>query len=149
MFCASSMLCSRTFTLTTLSSDVPAASRMSFRFSRICRVSVAVVPRSKAVSPDTNTKTPPRTASDPAITSRGGNDIELDLETGFDLRAPHGAGGRPARDVLPVHAVQHVVLDAVVDQRVHLHQPLERRARRRSEERRVGKECRSRWSPDH
>src|SRR6478736_6075339 len=27
--------------------------------------------------------------------------------------------------------------------------PLGRAARRRSEERRVGKECRSRWSPDH
>src|SRR4051812_34070481 len=105
MFDASSMLCSRTFTFTTLSSDDPAASRTSLRFSRICRVSRDVVPRSKAVSPDTNTKAPPRTARDPAITSRGGNNIELDLETGFDLRAPHRAGGRPARDVLPVHAI--------------------------------------------
>src|SRR5687767_3120811 len=129
MFGASSMLCSRTFTFTTLSSDDPAASRTRFRFSRICRVSAAVVPRSTAVSPDTNIKAPPRTAGDPAITSRGGDDIELDFETGFDLRGPHGACGRASRDVLPVHAVQHVVLDAVVDQCVNLHQPIERRAR--------------------
>src|SRR6185436_19679288 len=112
MFAASSMLCSRTFTLTTLSSEEPDASRIRFRFSRICRVSLDVVPRSDAVSPPTNKKAPPRTASDGTITSRAGNDIELDLEAGFDLRGPHGAGGRPARDVLPVHAIQHIVLDA-------------------------------------
>src|SRR5262249_48090971 len=52
-----------------------------------------------------------------------------DLEAGFDLRGPHGARGRTVRDVLPVYAFQHVVLYAVVDQRVHLHQPVERRAR--------------------
>src|SRR6476469_6238496 len=125
MFGASSMLASRTFTFTTLSSDEPDASRIRWRCSRICRVSPAVVPRSEAVSPDTNTKSPPRTASDSAITSRGSDDIELHLETGFDLRSPHGARRRPARDVLSVHAIQHVVLDAVVDQRVNLHQPIE------------------------
>src|SRR5688500_12188664 len=54
-----------------------------------------------------------------------GNHVELDLEAGFDLRAPQGAGGRAVRHVLPVYAVQHVVLYAVVDQRVHLHQPIE------------------------
>src|SRR5689334_3848498 len=120
MFCASSMLCRRTFTLTTLSSDEPASSRICLRFSRICRVSLDVVPRSKALNPDTNTKAPPRTARDGAITSRSSDDIELDLETGFDLRGPHGARGRAARDVLPVHAIQYVVLDAVVDERVNL-----------------------------
>src|SRR5687767_6749363 len=128
MFGASSMLCSRTFTLTTASRDEPAASSMRFRFSRICRVSAAVVPRSEAVRPETNTKAPPRTAGDPAITSRRGNDIELDLETGFDLRAPHGACGRSRCDVLSIYAIQHVILDAVVDECVDLHQPVERRA---------------------
>src|SRR3954469_8901951 len=128
MFGASSMLCSRTFTFTTLSSEEPAPSRMRSRFSRICRVSLDVVPRSAAVRPDTKMKSPPRTASDGAITSRGGDDIELDLETGFDLRRPHGARGRPVGDVLPVDAIQHVVLDAVVDERVNLPQPIERRA---------------------
>src|SRR5262245_3924865 len=108
MFCASSMLASRTFTLTTLSSDEPDDSRMTLRFSRICRVSLAVVLRSEAVSPETNTKAPPRTATDGAITSRGSDDIELNLEAGFDLRGPHRACGRAVRDVLSIYAIQNV-----------------------------------------
>src|SRR4051794_36614882 len=106
MFGASSMLCSRTFTFTTRSSDEPASARISWRFSRICRVSLDVVPRSDAVSPDTKIKAPPRTASDGAITSRGGDDIELDFKTGFDLRGPHGARRRPVCNVLAVDAIQ-------------------------------------------
>src|SRR5215813_11231803 len=57
------------------------------------------------------------------------DDVELDLEPGLALRRPHGAGGRTVGDVLAIDPVEHVVLDAVVDQRMHLHEAIERRAR--------------------
>ena len=60
--------------------------------------------------------------------SRRGDDVELDLEAGLDLHAPDRAAGRRIRHILPVDAVEHVVLDPVVDQRMHLHDPVERGA---------------------
>src|SRR5262245_17822797 len=47
-------------------------------------------------------------------------DVELHLQSGLTLRAPDRAAGRRAWQVLPVDAVEHVVLDAIVDQCVHL-----------------------------
>jgi len=52
---------------------------------------------------------------------RRGGHIEHDLEPGLDLHAHHGAGRWRTRDILPVGAVEHIVLDAIVDHRVHLH----------------------------
>src|SRR5215831_19988060 len=160
MLRSSSMLCSSTFTFTTLASDDPAASSNCLRLVRIWRVSLAVVPcmrspdcRSTAVRPDTNRKSPPLTAIDsgwpgspaasgpragrgmtsrlaligcPSRSSGGGHHVELDLETGFNLRRPHRARRRPVSHVLPIDAVEHVVLDAVIDQRMYLHEPIER-----------------------
>src|SRR5689334_9617732 len=57
--------------------------------------------------------------------SSGSNYIELDLEASLALRGPDRARRRPVGDILPIDAVEHVVFDAVVDQRVHLHQPIE------------------------
>src|SRR5262245_48671951 len=103
MLGASSMLCSHTFTFTTFSSDEPAASSTCLRLIRICRVSLAVVPRTRspdcgstAVRPHTKRKSPPLTTADTAwpkllpassahtegtITSRLG-DIGWSLERG-------------------------------------------------------------------
>src|SRR6202045_1323775 len=157
MLGASSMLCSNTFTFTTLSSDEPAASSSCSRWVRICRVSLAVVPRTRspdcgstAVRPRTKRKSPPLTTVDTAwpkllavsgactagtIISRlgdiggpvssGCDDVELDLEAGLDLCRPHGARRWSVRHVLPIDAIEHVVLDAVVDQRMNLHEPVE------------------------
>src|SRR5262245_34695488 len=113
--------------------------------------------RSIAVRPDTNRKSPPLTAIDTGwpeplavsgtragkgITSRlalircfrarsgGGHHVELDLEAGFNLRRPHRARRRPVSHVLPVDTVEHIVLDAVIDQRMHLYESLERGAGR-------------------
>src|SRR5262249_60989475 len=66
--------------------------------------------------------------------SRSRDDVELDLEAGLALRGPHGARRRPVGDVLPVDPVEDVVLDAVVDQRVNLHEPIERGAGRFEQE---------------
>src|SRR4030095_10487126 len=52
--------------------------------------------------------------------SCSGDHVELYLEACFDLRGPYGARRRSVRNVLPVDTIQHVVLDAVVDQRMHL-----------------------------
>src|SRR3984893_19145451 len=62
--------------------------------------------------------------------SRGRNHIELDLESSLDLRGPHGARRRTTGDVLTVDPVEHVILYAVVNERMHLHEPIERGARR-------------------
>src|SRR5262245_32211406 len=154
MLGASSMLCSSTLTFTILSKDEPALSS-SLRLVRICRVSLAVVPGmrrpdcgSVAVRPDTNRKSPPRTASDAAAPAMRllawfgeemisrlalikhtlfvcrGNGVDLNFEAGLDLHRPDGARRRSARDVLPVDAVEYVILDAVVDERMHLHEPV-------------------------
>src|SRR4030095_7359534 len=101
MFGASSMLCRSTLTFTTLAREEPAAWRTSLRFSRIRRVSLAVVPRiasplsgSTAVSPETKTNAPPRTAKDACrlgarLGSRPGRG---------DVIAPRGrVTGRPFR----------------------------------------------------
>jgi hypothetical protein len=61
---------------------------------------------------------------------RRGDDVEHDLEAGLDLHAHHGAGRRRIWDILSVEAVEDVVLDAVVDHRVHLHQTVEGQPRR-------------------
>src|SRR6516164_3500407 len=162
MLGASSMLWMSTLTLTTLSSDEPAAARSCLRLARIWRVSLAVVPRmavpdcrSVAVRPDTNRKSPPLTIADAAAPTprlasvgwmaaattsrfadmdppnsalRSGDHVELNLEPGLDLRGPDLAGGRAVRHVLAIDAVENVVLDAVVDQRMHLHEAIERGA---------------------
>src|SRR5262249_38781160 len=156
------MLCRSTFTLTTLSSDEPAASSNCLRLARMCRVSLAVVPRTRspvcgstAARPQTKRKSPPLTSGDTArpkppaasrsrggatMTSRVGDiglsfkhsrsrdDVELNLEARLDLCRPHRARRRPVRHVLPIDAIEHVVLDAVVDQGVHLHESIERGA---------------------
>src|SRR5947209_10801884 len=109
MLDASSMLWRSTFTFTTRSSEEPAVSKSCRRLTRICWVSLAVVPGlrspvcgSVAVSPDTKMNAPPRTAIEAtaagaglgaaaggemisrfaAITyrSRGGNHVQLDFE---------------------------------------------------------------------
>src|SRR5262245_58692655 len=192
MLGASSMLCSSTLTFTILSRDEPALSSSCLRLVRICRVSLAVVPGmrmpdwgSVAVRPDTNRKSPPRTAPDaaaPAMTLpawcgeemisrlaliashsfrfcacphrktgshprvkpegrlfpghalRRGHSVDLNFEASLDLHRPNGARRRPARDVLPVDAVEHVIFDAVVDERMHLHEPVERGAGRLQEQ---------------
>src|SRR6516162_8735232 len=156
MLGASSMLCKSTFTFTTFSIEEPAASSSCLRLPRITRVSLAVVPRtglpdcrSTAVRPDTKMKSPPRTAKEAGvgdasdgllasemmsrvaamqhlIRSGGGDRVELDLEASLDLRRPHCARGRAVGHVLPINTVEHVVFDAVVDQRMHLDQPVER-----------------------
>ena len=48
----------------------------------------------------------------------------------LDLRRPYGARRRSVRHVLPIDAVEHIVFDAVVDQRMHLHEAVERGAGR-------------------
>src|SRR5258705_6962087 len=60
------MVCRSTFTFTTLSSDEPAVSSNCLRLARMCRVSLAVVPRTRspecgstAAKPDTKRKSPP------------------------------------------------------------------------------------------
>src|SRR5262245_20095873 len=197
MLGASSMLCSSTLTFTILSRDEPALSSSCLRLVRICRVSLAVVPGmrmpdwgSVAVRPDTNRKSPPRTASDaaaPAMTLlawcgeemisrlaliashlfrfcecpyrktgsqprvkpegrlfpghalRGSNSVDLNFEAGLDLHRPNGARRRSARDVLPVDAVEHVIFYAVVDERMHLHEPVERGAGRLQKQLQIAK----------
>src|SRR5262245_60906665 len=183
MLGASSMLCSSTLTFTILSKEEPARSSSCSRLVRICRVSLAVVPGmhmpdcgSVAVRPDTNRKSPPRTACDAAALAvrlpgccgeemisrlaliaslhsyfahvligklvptfpghalRGSHSVDLNLESGLDLHRPNGARRRSARDVLPVDAVEHVIFDAVVNERMHLHEPVERGAGRLQEQ---------------
>src|SRR2546422_11551349 len=74
------------------------------------------------------------------------------LKVGF--KASQKELGRAARTALRKAGLSHEKLDAVcvglagVD-RPPVHRRLLRWLRRRSEERRVGKECRSRWSPYH
>ena len=41
------------------------------------------------------------------------------------------------------------VCESIVGQLVYLYECVKNQCHLRSEERRVGKECRSRWSPDH
>src|SRR6516225_7130509 len=146
-------------TLTTLASEEPAASSTSPMLVRICRVSAATVPgagapvvESVAVMPDRKPNSPARIAGEIGRPGRRdlprfdhlsgichrrrltrfrrGDDVEHDLEAGLDLHAHHGAGRRRIRDILSVEAVERVVLDAVVDHRVHLHQTVEGRPRR-------------------
>src|SRR5580704_4087678 len=62
--------------------------------------------------------------------SRGGNHVKLDLESSLDLLGPHGARRRTTADVWTVAQVEHVILDAVVNERMHLHEAIERGARR-------------------
>src|ERR1700730_5277564 len=161
MFGASSMLASNTFTLTTLSSEEPAASSTSLRLQRICRVSLAAVPRtgwpdckSTATRPDTKRKSPPLATADAAwplaFDARGGrrmaswlgliehsteqsggsDHVELDLKPGLGLRRPHSTGGRSVDHIFPINAVEHIVLDTVVYQSMHLHEAIERRTGR-------------------
>jgi hypothetical protein len=54
--------------------------------------------------------------------------VEHDHEAGFDLNAHDGPGRRRIRNKLPVSAVEHIVLDAVIDHRVHLHDAVQGRA---------------------
>src|SRR5690242_3448245 len=145
------MLAISTLTLTTLSSDEPAAASICSSAVSTTRVSVMIGPRSRwpvagsiAASPETNRNGPPRTSVEAgwpsaAAMSRfcggetivramviggvlsGGRDrVELDLEARLALGGPHRAGWRTVGDVLAIDPVEHVVLDAVVDQRVHL-----------------------------
>src|SRR5262249_25392156 len=119
-----------------------------------------------AVRPDTNRKSPPLTAIDsgwpeppaasgaragrgmtsrlaligcPSRSSGGGHHVELDLEAGFNLRRPHRARRRPVSHVLPIDTIEHVVLDAVIDQRMHLYEPIERRAGRLQQQLQISK----------
>ena len=62
----------------------------------------------------------------------------LNLKTGEDVLAALGAG-----DLRPGHVVNQVQALQPDDSQRELDLVL------RSEERRVGKECRTRWSPDH
>ena len=59
---------------------------------------------------------------------RRGGYVEHDLEAGFDLHDHDGPGRRRIRNKLPVSAVEHIVLDAVIDHRVHLHDSVQGRA---------------------
>src|SRR6516165_8550707 len=65
---------------------------------------------------------------------RRGDDVEHDLKAGLDPHAHHGAGRRRIRDILSIEAVEHVVLDAVVDHRVYLYDAVQGRADRLKEQ---------------
>src|SRR2546425_13317213 len=60
-----------------------------------------------------------------------------------------GAGARPAADARVALVEQRVIGHAVFPDVAPYVRSTPVRQRKRSEERRVGKECRSRWSPYH
>src|SRR6266508_1993431 len=68
----------------------------------------------------------------------------------YGIRDGHVTGVQTcALPISTVHAfIDAVAIDGVIDRPAHF-DAIERRERWRSEERRVGKECRSRWSPYH
>src|SRR5207249_6371243 len=54
-----------------------------------------------------------------------------------------------AHDVHHLRMIETFILDLIDAIQIGLARHLRRQRQDRSEERRVGKECRSRWSPDH
>src|SRR5262249_15564438 len=96
--------------------------------------------------PETNKNGPPRTIADAFTGALGAgsgigtivrfkvmvpsshrcDSIELDLESSLALRRPDRPCRRSVADILPIDPVHQVVFDAVVNQRMHLHQPIER-----------------------
>src|ERR1044071_847089 len=95
-----------------------------------------------------------------AMNDLGRDGISLwDEEDGFyyDVLHMHGGGNIPLKlhsmvGLIPLFAVGTIepeVLDRLPDFKKRMHWFIENRPDLRSEERRVGKECRSRWSPYH
>src|SRR5262245_27742797 len=76
----------------------------------------------------------------PGHALRSSDSVDLNLEAGLDLHRPNGARRRSARDVLPVDAVEHVIFDAVVNERMHLHEPVERGTGRLQEKLQIAKD---------
>src|SRR5207249_8458423 len=81
------------------------------------------------------------------------SDLVVSLGQRIDLRTPARAKGVVARPSVHVGELAFCVLHRPDDQcnaEEHLEEEVvEARVGERSEERRVGKECRSRWSRDH